>query len=50
MESNQVQQNAPGSNTIDTDALIAGLGPEVFENANTITKWLLSQPQQSLPV
>ncbi|KAL0473189.1 putative death-receptor fusion protein domain-containing protein [Neurospora intermedia] len=50
MESTQVQQNAPGSSTIDTDALLAGLGPEVFENANTITKWLLSQPTESLPV
>ncbi|KAK3391959.1 putative death-receptor fusion protein-domain-containing protein [Sordaria brevicollis] len=50
MESNQVQQNAPGSGTIDTDALLAGLGPEVFENANTITKWLLTQPTESLPV
>ncbi|KAJ4414202.1 hypothetical protein N0V85_003254 [Neurospora sp. IMI 360204] len=50
MESNQVQQNAPGSSTTDTEALLAGLGPKVFENANTITKWLLSQPTESLPV
>ncbi|KAH7631737.1 hypothetical protein SMAC4_06453 [Sordaria macrospora] len=50
MESNKVQQNAPGNSTVDTDALLAGLGPEVFENANTITKWLLLQPTESLPV
>ncbi|KAM7191443.1 thyroid adenoma-associated protein [Rhypophila sp. PSN 637] len=26
---------------------LTGLSPEVFENANTVTKWLMSQPQES---
>ncbi|KAK4650207.1 hypothetical protein QC762_705330 [Podospora pseudocomata] len=31
------------------DALISGLGPEIFENANTISKWLLSRPEETRP-
>ncbi|KAK0661244.1 putative death-receptor fusion protein-domain-containing protein [Cercophora samala] len=31
------------------DALISGLGPEIFENANTISKWLLSQAEEKRP-
>ncbi|KAK4212914.1 thyroid adenoma-associated protein [Rhypophila decipiens] len=26
---------------------LTGLSPEVFDNANTVTKWLMSQPQES---
>ncbi|KAK0736952.1 putative death-receptor fusion protein-domain-containing protein [Apiosordaria backusii] len=41
----QAQQASDGS----TDALISGLSPEIFENANTISKWLLSQPEETRP-
>lgn len=26
---------------------LSGLGPEIFVNANTVTKWLISQPEES---
>ncbi|KAK4196532.1 putative death-receptor fusion protein-domain-containing protein [Triangularia verruculosa] len=38
-------QSSDGS----TDALISGLDSEIFENANTISKWLLSQPEETRP-
>ncbi|KAK3996097.1 thyroid adenoma-associated protein [Cladorrhinum sp. PSN332] len=42
---------APPQQTIDAniDAILTGLGSDVFENANTITKWLLNQPEDSRP-
>lgn len=32
-----------------TDLLLPGIDSDVFENANTITKWLLSQPGEARP-
>jgi hypothetical protein len=40
-----VQQDTP----IKTENPLAGLNPDVFENANTITKWLLSQAEDTQP-
>lgn len=40
-----VQQDTP----IKTEDPLAGLNPDVFENANTITKWLLSQADDIQP-
>lgn len=31
------------------EAILTALGEDVFENANTITKWLLTQPEESRP-
>ena len=33
----------------ETDPALAGLESSVFENANTITKWLLSQAEDNQP-
>lgn len=35
--------------SIKTGGFLEELKPEVFENANTITKWLLNQPQETQP-
>jgi hypothetical protein len=31
----------------EAESALAGLDPGVFENANTISKWLHSQPQDT---
>jgi hypothetical protein len=36
-------------NPAKTGDPLAGLGPDVFQNANTITKWLLSQAEDAQP-
>jgi hypothetical protein len=41
----EMAQTIPGS----TDAHLSGIDSSVFENANTITKWLLSQPEEIRP-
>ncbi|KAK4227671.1 thyroid adenoma-associated protein [Podospora fimiseda] len=43
--------SAPPQQTLDTnvDTILTGLRSDVFENANTITKWLLNQPEESRP-
>jgi hypothetical protein len=42
-------ETVPGGLDLDPgmDAFLSGISPEVFTNANAITKWLLNQPEES---
>lgn len=42
-----VEQTQGTQGETETDAVLAALKPGVFENANTISQWLLSQPEET---